>query len=168
MSNVIGRAEKRRNKKKEEQLAAQVLTIKQLIAKEAYNTMRVLITVMFPKLRNECGMDYTTAAWLVEQLVRKIPENEELFGTLSNTISSEGEEGGYKVNISPDNLAIFIEKCKEFVTFELCKEILEGYSEMGVKVETAIGAAKIMNERNGEEFEIISDGSVELPKLKED
>ncbi|MGL6099848.1 MAG: hypothetical protein ACRC0G_09525 [Fusobacteriaceae bacterium] len=163
LSNVISRADKRRRKKEEEKLAGQMLTIKQLIGRQAYNTMRVLVTVLFPRLFKESGLNYTTSAWLVEQLVRKIPENEELFTALSETVSSDGEENNYSVNISPEKLSVFIEKCQELVTVEYCKEILESYNEQNVKLETAVGAAKIMNERAGEEFEIISDGSIELP-----
>ncbi|MGL6098423.1 MAG: hypothetical protein ACRC0G_02240 [Fusobacteriaceae bacterium] len=166
MSNIISRTKKRKMKKDEESLAAQVLTIKQLIGRQAYNTMRVLVTMMFPQLRKESGLDYTTSAWLVEQLVRKIPENKELFVALSETVSSEGEEEKYLVNISPEKLAVFIEKCKEIVTVEYCKEILSGYNEVEARVETALGAAKIMNERSGEEYEIISNGSIELEETK--
>ncbi|MGL5717625.1 MAG: hypothetical protein ACRCX2_31715 [Paraclostridium sp.] len=166
MSNVISRTGKRTKKKEEAKLAAQILAIKQLVAKEAYNTMRVLVTLMFPRLKNECGLDYTTSAWLVSKLVAKIPENEELFVALSETISSEGRDGGYTVSVSPEKLNEFVEKCSKFVTFELCKEMLDGYNAGTEKLETAIGAAKIMNERAGQEFEVVSNGDVEIPTEK--
>lgn len=164
MSNAIGRAEKRRKKKKEAHLAGQVLAIKQLITRQAFSTMRVLVTFMFPQLRKESGIDYTTSAWLVDELVKKIPDDEELFNALSSTVSSEGIEDGGKVSIHPEKLAEFIELCKKKITLDYCKELLSTYDKARVSLETAIGASKILNERSGQEFEIVSNGSVELPK----
>lgn len=167
MSNVnsrIKRAKKKEKRKEEAELAGRMLAIKQLITRQAFSTMKVIVTFMFPQLRSECGIDYTTASWLVDELVKYVAEDEDLFNALSETISSNGTEDGGKVSISPEKLATFIELSKEKVTLEKCKEILSRYDKAQVALETALGASKIMNERSGQEFEIVSNGTVDLPE----
>lgn len=164
INNRLRRAEKKRKAKEEAELAGRMLAIKQLITKQAFSTMKVIVTFLFPQLRNECGIDYTTASWLVDELVKYVAEDEDLFNALSETISSNGTEDGGKVSISPEKLATFVELSKEKITLEKCKEILGRYDKTQVALETAIGASKIINERGGQEFEVISNGTVDLPE----